>query len=100
MGTAWEPAQIAGGDFATFARFEDGALMVDAPKGHSWAKTGLLSAVPLVTLDRRVTMAPTRLAITLDPAKRENLVVALSVQQGRGDVAGPYGLVRLLLSAR
>ncbi len=78
MGTAWEPAQIAGGDFAAFARFEDRALKVDAPKGHSWAKTGLLSATPLVALDRRVAMAPTRLAITLDPTKQENLVVALS----------------------
>ncbi len=78
MGTAWEPAQIAGGDFAAFARFEDGALKVDAPKGHSWAKTGLLSTAPVVKLDHRVTMAPTRLTLTLDPTQRQNLVVALS----------------------
>ena len=78
MAKAWEPAQIAGGDFAKFARLQDGALLVDAPKGHSWAKTGLLSAAPLVALDHRVTIAPTRLVLTLDPAKRENLVVALA----------------------
>ena len=78
MGEAWEPAQVAGGNFAKFARFEDGALMVDAPEGNSWAKTGLLSTEPLVALDHRVTMTPTRLAVTLDPAKQENLVIALS----------------------
>ena len=78
MSAAWEPAEVAGGNFAKFARFEDGALTVDAPEGNSWAKTGLLSTEPVVALDHRVTMAPTRLAITLDPAKPENLVVALS----------------------
>ena len=78
MNPLWEPAQIAGGDFAQFARIGDGALIVDVPKGHSWAKTGFLSTAPVVVLDHRVTIAPTRLTLTLDATQRQNLVVALS----------------------
>ena len=81
MNATWEPTEVAGGSFARFARLEDGALKVDAPEGNSWAKTGLLSAKPLITLDHRVIMAPARLAITLDPTKPENLVVGLSTKK-------------------
>ena len=40
----WEKLQAAGGDFAAFAKLEPGALVVDAPAGHSWGHTGLVSA--------------------------------------------------------
>ncbi len=78
MNGTWQQLQLAGGDFAGFARFADGALVVDAPENHSWAKVGLLSADPLVTLDHRVETQPMRLAVTLDPNKPEDLVVALA----------------------
>jgi len=81
MTPRWETAATAGGNFEEFATVGGQALIVDAPAGNSWAKTGLLSAEPLVRLDRRVRTAPTRLKITLDPTREQNLVVALSLEK-------------------
>ena len=74
----WEPIGVAGGNFDSFARYADGALVVDVPAGNSWGKTGLLSAEPIVTLDSRVRIAPARIGLQLDPAIPQNLNVALS----------------------
>lgn len=78
MNPVWEPAATAGGNFDAFARFDDGALVIDVPERSSWGKTGLLSAEPLVKLDQRAVFAPTRIEIALVPGQRHNLVVALS----------------------
>ena len=74
----WEPIGVAGGNFDSFARYENGALVVDVPAGNSWGKTGLLSAEPIVILDPRVRITPSRIELQLDPATPENLNVALS----------------------
>lgn len=75
---AWEPIGVAGGNFDAFARYGGGALAINVPAGNSWGKTGLLSAEPLVRLDERVRLTPTRIELRLDPAVPENLNVALS----------------------
>lgn len=74
----WEPAAVAGGDFAAFARYADGALRVEVPAGNSWGKTGLLSAGPVVRTDARMWRVPTRIEVQLDPSAPQNMVVALS----------------------
>lgn len=78
---AWEPFGVAGGNFETFARFDDGTLKVDVPKGNGWGKTGLLSAEPLVKLDERVWRTPTRIELELDKDQPQNLVLALSTRK-------------------
>lgn len=78
---AWEPIGVAGGDFEAFARFEDGALVVEVPEGHSWGKTGLLSAEPLLKLDPRIRQTPARIELQMDPARPQNLNFALSTRK-------------------
>ena len=75
---AFEPAATAGGDFEAFARYEEGALVVDVPEGHSWGKTGLISAEPLVVLDERARETAVRIGLDVDPAHTSTFVVALS----------------------
>jgi hypothetical protein len=75
---AFEPAAVAGGDFAAFARYADGALRIDVPAGHSWGKTGLISAEPLVRLDDRARQTPLRLTLTVDPDQTATFTVALA----------------------
>lgn len=77
-GPAWLPIGIAGGDFSAFATFDGQALSVSVPEGHSWGKTGLLSAEPLLRTDERLLRTPTRIEVRLDPARPQNMVVALS----------------------
>ena len=77
----FEPAAIAGGDFDRFARWEDGALVIDVPKGHSWGKTGLISAKPLVVLDERIFSTPTRLTLTVDPRRTTRFALALAADK-------------------
>ena len=74
----WEPIGVAGGNFDSFARYENGTLVVDVPEGNSWGKTGLLSTEPIVTLDLRARITPARIELQLDPTAPENLNVALS----------------------
>jgi hypothetical protein len=75
---AWLPAAVAGGNFEAFARYEQGMLVVEVPPGNSWAKTGLLSAEPLVRLDPRAELTPTRIEVQLDPARMQTFNLALS----------------------
>nr|WP_295466558.1 SH3 domain-containing protein [Mesorhizobium sp.] len=77
----FEPAAIAGGDFDRFARWGDGALVIDVPEGHSWGKTGLISAKPLVVLDERVFSTPTRLTLTVDPRRTTRFALALAADK-------------------
>lgn len=78
MNPAWEPAAVAGGNFDAFASFSGGVLEIDVPERSWWGKTGLLSAEPLVLLDQRVHVTPTRIEITLARGQRHNLAAALS----------------------
>ncbi|MHB1101399.1 MAG: SH3 domain-containing protein [Devosia sp.] len=75
---AFEPGATAGGDFEAFARYEDGALVVEVPEGHGWGKTGLISVEPLVVLDERARETAVRLALKVDPARTSTFVLALS----------------------
>lgn len=75
---AFEPAAVAGGDFDAFARYIDGGLDIDVPAGHSWGKTGLISAEPLVVLDNRAYETAMRLTLTVDPARTGTFVLALA----------------------
>jgi hypothetical protein len=67
-----------GGDFASFARIDQGALVVDAPAGHSWGHTGLLSA-PFagVFLDNFGAGARQTFAFRFDPARSHGFVIAI-----------------------
>lgn len=73
----WEPAGVAGGDFARFARWTDTGLAVDVPSGSSWGKTGLLSAAPVVELDERAYRTPYRIRVTVDPRATTGFAFAL-----------------------
>jgi len=74
----WEPAAVAGGDFTAFAKTENGWLVVDVPEGHGWAKTGLLSTKPVVLLDGRVEITPTRFTFTFDPKRTDGIRIAVA----------------------
>jgi hypothetical protein len=93
----WEGGQAAGGDFAAFARYADGMLLVEVPAQQSWGKTGLLSAEPVIVLDERAAIAPLRLEITVDPARTSGFIVSLSLHKDAemwGRSTGWFSLVR------
>lgn len=74
----WKPFGLGGGDFAAFAAYRDGALRIEVPEGRSWGRTGLLSDTPLLPVDDRLWRAPWRIALQLDRAVPQNMVVALT----------------------
>lgn len=74
----WEPVAVAGGDFARFARYGGGALVVDVPAGSGWGKTGLMSTRPALHVERRSDVAPYRFTVRVDPERTTGFVVALS----------------------
>jgi hypothetical protein len=74
---AWEPIGVAGGDFARFAKWGDGRLVVQTPEKASWAKTGLLSAAPVAPLDARLYQTPYRLTVQIDPKETSGFAVAI-----------------------
>lgn len=74
----WEPVAVAGGDYARFARYVGGALVVDVPAGSGWGKTGLMSVKPALHVERRSDVAPYRLTVRVDPERTTGFVVALS----------------------
>ncbi len=41
LGTKWSGLSAVGGDYAKFARFKDGELIVDVPAGSSWGNAGI-----------------------------------------------------------
>ena len=75
---AFEPAAVAGGNFEGFARYAADGLEVDVPAGNSWAKTGFISAEPLLALDDRNALTPTRLTLGFDPGRTRTVVLALA----------------------
>jgi hypothetical protein len=74
---AWEPIGVAGGDFARFAKWGDGRLIVQTQEKASWAKTGLLSAAPVAPLDARLYQTPYRLTVQVDPKETSGFAVAI-----------------------
>ena len=74
---AWEPIGVAGGDFARFAKWGDGRLIVQTQEKSSWAKTGLLSAAPVASLDARLYQTPYRLTLQVDPKATSGFAVAI-----------------------
>lgn len=78
---AWEPIGVAGGDFATFAHWGTGRLVIDVPPGNSWGKTGLLSAGPIARLDERLDKTPLRLDLKVDPRATSGLAFAIGTER-------------------
>jgi hypothetical protein len=79
---AWLPQAFAGGNYQSFARFEDEALVVDVPAGHAWGTTGLYSAQPLVPMPLPSADTVQRLRFRLDPEVTNGAIFAL-VPEGR-----------------
>jgi hypothetical protein len=74
----WEKLQAFGGAFAAFAKLEPGALVVDAPAGHSWGHTGLASAsFAGAFLDDFGAGARQTFTFRFDPARSTGFVAAL-----------------------
>jgi hypothetical protein len=74
----WEKLQAFGGDFAAFAKLEPGALVVDAPAGHSWGHTGLASAsFAGAFLDDFGAGAQQTFTFRFDPTRSTGFVAAL-----------------------
>ena len=74
----WEKLEAAGGDFANFAKQEQGALVVVAPAGHSWGHTGLYTApANWLFFDNFVGEARQTLTFRFDPARTHGFVAAV-----------------------
>ncbi len=77
----WQELATAGGDFARFARFDDGALIVDVPAGNSWGKTGIWSREPVVDpVGKDGEGAGIRVSVSVDPDGTSGFVVALGAR--------------------
>jgi hypothetical protein len=78
LGARWEKLAAMGGDFDNFARVDQGALVVDAPAGHSWGHTGLFTApFANVFLDNFGAGARQTFTFRFDPARSHGFVVAI-----------------------
>jgi hypothetical protein len=76
--TMWQPLATAGGDFAKFAKFENGAFSTNVPKNNSWGKTGLKSKYYFLEVTKEMELLPYTLVIETNPAKTSAFVFALS----------------------
>ncbi|MEA4882811.1 MAG: hypothetical protein VB144_03945 [Clostridia bacterium] len=75
LGSAWLPLSAAGGNFDRFAKVRNGFVVVDVPAGNCWGKTGVMSAVPVVTVSAD---SPNTVIVRVDPAKNDSFVISLS----------------------
>ena len=96
----WEPIGVAGGDFARFARYENGTLVVDVPKGSSWGKTGLLSVKPALHVETQTDIAPYRFVVRADPARTSGFVVAFATTRAPDAWASHLAWVSLIQNER
>ena len=78
LGNRWDPVAVVGGDFGRFARFEQGKLVVNVPRGNSWGKTGIQSGQPIFTVDRSFATQPGLILIKTDPKLTTGFVVTLA----------------------
>lgn len=69
---------LARGGKAEWTRFEDGAFVAEVPAGSDFQTTGLRTVAPVVRLPSVSDGFATRLAIDLDPARLDNIVIALA----------------------
>jgi hypothetical protein len=76
------PFQAHGGSFATHARREAGALVVDVPQGAKWGKVGFFSREPVVWFDGDGEDAETVVTFALDPTRTTGFVAALTPVSG------------------
>jgi hypothetical protein len=76
------PFQAHGGTFATHARREPGALVVDVPQGAKWGKVGFFSQDPVVWFDGDGEDAETVVTFAFDPARTTGFVAALTPVSG------------------
>ncbi|MBK9083476.1 MAG: hypothetical protein IPL88_16020 [Rhizobiales bacterium] len=75
---AWKPLAVSGGDFAAFARYAEGGLLVDVPKQRNWATTGLVSAAPVLRVAEESGRAPALARLTFDPTRSKSFAVVLT----------------------
>lgn len=78
LGTRWSGLSAVGGDFARFAKFKDGDLIVDVPAGNSWGNTGIVNKAPLFTLSAAEKDKPVTIFIKLNAAATTSFVAALA----------------------
>ncbi len=76
MGTTWVQVEGGGGDFKRHVSFSGGEMIVNAPEGCSWAKSGVRSKDPYFTVPSD--NSPYSVLIETDPDKTSGFVVALS----------------------
>ncbi len=74
LSETWDSYGVVGGDFQRFARVESGRLVVRVPEGNSWAKTGIYSKEPFVTISE----SPVSVEVELDPKDTTGVCVAFS----------------------
>jgi hypothetical protein len=86
-GALWDPFENAGGDFKSFARLENGALIVDVPSNSNWGKTGIKSKDVVVRFDPA---APTvvRLDFRFDAARTSSYVVSFGARKDFDEWSG------------
>jgi hypothetical protein len=73
----WVPVQFKGGSFKDFARYEQGALIVDVPAGNDWGNTGIRSAAPLVPLPHPQAGEVVRLTVEMDATQSGAVFLSL-----------------------
>ena len=78
LDSRWEKLAAGGGDFASFARLDQGGLIVDVPAGHSWGNTGLQTALHAgIFLDEFGAGARQTFTFRFDPSHSQSFVIAI-----------------------
>ena len=81
-GDTWRTLGVSGDSFESFGRFANGAMRVDIPAGHAWAKIGMRSAAPLVVFDPAAPDRAQELRFEFEPGGTSAYVLAVARRDG------------------
>ncbi len=83
----WQAVQGGGGDFKKFAKFENGAFVVNVPPNSWWGKTGIRTEHPFfyVPTSSELSAMPLVVTFDFDTARTTGFRIALTMSPGNED---------------
>lgn len=94
----WESFGFSAGSFDGHARLAEGVLRFDIPDGKGWAKTGLRSADPVITMPARGTEKARAVTLRLDATASNTVTLAFTPPEAAEE--DPYRTSDLRLQLR
>lgn len=81
----WEPLESSGGDYDKFAKYENGAFVVNVPAGNWWGKTGIKIEHFMLPISTQSPDNPYIIEFELDPARSKGFRLCLTDKNNSED---------------